>query len=122
MLAQLTTLKARLGLDSFIIPHEDEHQNEYLPDANERLAWVSGFTGSAGAAIVFQDRAILFAEGMIGRSALNWQVGNAKFFSPVGPDETLTFSLTPKPSGAIAFTVRAADRDVAAGSLTPPAP
>ena len=72
--------------------------------------------------VVLLDRAILFAEGMIGRSALNWQVGNAKFFSPVGPDETLTFSLTPKPSGAIAFTVRAADRDVAAGSLTPPAP
>ncbi|MDI7775266.1 aminopeptidase P family protein [Asticcacaulis sp. EMRT-3] len=51
------------GLDAFIVPHEDEHQNEYLPDANERLAWVSGFTGSAGAAIIFMDRAILFADG-----------------------------------------------------------
>ena len=53
----------KLGLDGFIVPHEDEHQNEYLPDANERLAWVSGFTGSAGAAIIFMDRAILFADG-----------------------------------------------------------
>ncbi|EGF93379.1 metallopeptidase family M24 family protein [Asticcacaulis biprosthecium C19] len=53
----------RLGLDGFIVPHEDEHQNEYLPDANERLAWVSGFTGSAGSAIVFLDRAILYADG-----------------------------------------------------------
>lgn len=52
-----------LGLDGFIVPHEDEHQNEYLPDANERLAWVSGFTGSAGAAIIFMDRAILYADG-----------------------------------------------------------
>ena len=52
-----------LGLDGFLIPHEDEHQNEYLPDANERLAWVSGFTGSAGAAIVFTDRAVLYADG-----------------------------------------------------------
>jgi Xaa-Pro aminopeptidase len=53
----------RLGLDGFIVPHEDEHQNEYLPDANERLAWVSGFTGSAGAAIVFMDKAVLYADG-----------------------------------------------------------
>jgi Xaa-Pro aminopeptidase len=51
------------GLDGFIVPHEDEHQNEYLPDANERLAWVSGFTGSAGAAIIFMDRAVLYADG-----------------------------------------------------------
>jgi Xaa-Pro aminopeptidase len=53
----------RLGLDGFIVPHEDEHQNEYLPDANERLAWVSGFTGSAGAGLVLMERAILYADG-----------------------------------------------------------
>ncbi|MDC7684062.1 aminopeptidase P family protein [Asticcacaulis sp. BYS171W] len=57
--AQLTAL----GLDGLLVPHEDEHQNEYLPDANERLAWVSGFTGSAGAAVVMQDSATLFADG-----------------------------------------------------------
>ena len=34
---------AKQGLDGFLIPHEDEHQNEYLPDANERLAWATGF-------------------------------------------------------------------------------
>jgi len=61
--AALRTEMNKLGLDGFIVPHEDEHQNEYLPDANERLAWVSGFTGSAGAAIIFVDRAILFADG-----------------------------------------------------------
>jgi Xaa-Pro aminopeptidase len=55
-------LKAQ-GLDGFIVPHEDEHQNEYLPEANERLAWVSGFTGSAGAAIIMQNCAVLFADG-----------------------------------------------------------
>ena len=54
---------AKQGLDGFLIPHEDEHQNEYLPDANERLAWATGFTGSAGAAVVFQDRASLFTDG-----------------------------------------------------------
>ncbi|MFT4074055.1 MAG: aminopeptidase P family protein [Asticcacaulis sp.] len=61
--AALRAEMRKLGLDGFIVPHEDEHQNEYLPDANERLAWVSGFTGSAGAAIIFMDRAILFADG-----------------------------------------------------------
>ena len=44
------------GLDGFLIPHEDEHQNEYLPDANERLAWATGFTGSAGAAVVMAEQ------------------------------------------------------------------
>ena len=64
--SNVASLRAQMkaqGLDGFIVPHEDEHQNEYLPDANERLAWVSGFTGSAGAAIIFMDRAVLFADG-----------------------------------------------------------
>ncbi|MEI9905561.1 MAG: aminopeptidase P family protein [Asticcacaulis sp.] len=61
--ALLRAQMKRMGLDGFIVPHEDEHQNEYLPDANERLAWVSGFTGSAGAAIVFMDKAFLYADG-----------------------------------------------------------
>jgi Xaa-Pro aminopeptidase len=52
-----------MNLDGFYVPHDDEYQNEYLPDANERLAWVSGFTGSFGNAFVFADRAILFADG-----------------------------------------------------------
>lgn len=54
---------SRQGLDGFYVPHDDEYQNEYLPDANERLAWVSGFTGSFGSAFVFTDRAVLFADG-----------------------------------------------------------
>lgn len=69
--------------------------------------------------VVLLDRAILFAEEMLGQPGLNWQVGNAKFFSPVLPEQALTFVLDSKPSGAISFTVRAAERDVASGSLTP---
>ena len=53
----------RQGLDGFLIPHEDEHQNEYLPEANERLAWATGFTGSAGAAVVLTDQAAVFSDG-----------------------------------------------------------
>ena len=51
------------GLDGFFIPLEDEHQNEYLPAANDRLAWLTGFTGSAGAAVVLKDRAAVFVDG-----------------------------------------------------------
>lgn len=72
--------------------------------------------------VVLLDRAILFAEELLGRPGLNWQVGNAKFFSPVGPEEALTFTLQTKNSGAIAFAVHSAERDVASGSLTPPPP
>ena len=62
----LPLVRARLaeqGLDGFLVPHEDEHQNEYLPEANDRLAWLCGFTGSAGAAVVLSDRAAVFADG-----------------------------------------------------------
>lgn len=54
---------AKQGLDGLLVPHEDEHQNEYLPDANERLAWVTGFTGSAGAGVVFANSATVFVDG-----------------------------------------------------------
>lgn len=71
--------------------------------------------------VVLLDQAILYAQQVAGRAVDAWQIGNAKFLSPVGPGETLVFSLAPTPRGAIAFTVRAADRDVASGSLTPAA-
>ncbi len=54
---------AEQGLDGLLVPHEDEHQNEYLPAANDRLAWLTGFTGSAGAGVVMADRAAVFADG-----------------------------------------------------------
>jgi Xaa-Pro aminopeptidase len=56
------TLKA-MELDGVYIPHDDEYQNEYLPACYERLAWATGFTGSAGAAFVFQKTAIVFVDG-----------------------------------------------------------
>jgi Xaa-Pro aminopeptidase len=53
----------RQGLDGFLVPHEDEHNNEYLPAANDRLAWATGFTGSAGAAVILRDKAAIFVDG-----------------------------------------------------------
>ena len=46
-------LKSR-KLKGFLVPHSDEHQDEFLPPSAERLRWLTGFTGSAGAAIVLE--------------------------------------------------------------------
>jgi Xaa-Pro aminopeptidase len=59
----LRTELARRGLTGFIVPRADRHQNEYVPAADERLAWLTGFTGSAGAAVVLMERAALFVDG-----------------------------------------------------------
>jgi Xaa-Pro aminopeptidase len=55
-------LKAR-ELDGFLVPHSDEHQNEFLPPSAERLQWLTGFSGSAGTAIVLEAAAVLFVDG-----------------------------------------------------------
>ncbi len=54
---------AKQGLDGFIVPHSDEFQNEYLPPSAERLAWLTGFTGSAGVAVVLAETAAVFTDG-----------------------------------------------------------
>lgn len=63
---RLTRLRARLaaeGLDGFLVPRADEHQGEYVPKAAERLAWLTGFTGSAGTCVVLGDEAAVFVDG-----------------------------------------------------------
>ncbi|WP_408904321.1 M24 family metallopeptidase [Neoroseomonas soli] len=63
---RLAALRARLaeaGVQGFIVPRADEHLGEYVPPSGERLAWLTGFTGSAGMAIVLPDRAAVFTDG-----------------------------------------------------------
>ena len=63
---RLAALRARLkaqGLDGFIVPRADEFQGEYVPPRSERLSWLTGFTGSAGACVVLADKAAVFADG-----------------------------------------------------------
>src|SRR5215467_2939070 len=62
-LAALRAELKRRGLDGFIVPRADRYQNEYVPPRAERLAWLTGFTGSAGTAIVLADRAAIFVDG-----------------------------------------------------------
>src|SRR4051795_10780594 len=61
--AALRTELARRGLTGFLAPRADRHQNEYVPASEERLAWLSGFTGSAGSLIVLDRTAVLFVDG-----------------------------------------------------------
>lgn len=63
---RVTALRSRfaeLGIDGFLVPRADEYQGEYVPASAERLAWLSGFTGSAGVALVMQEQAIVFVDG-----------------------------------------------------------
>jgi Xaa-Pro aminopeptidase len=87
--ARAAALRARLrevGLSGFIVPRSDEHQGEYVPKSAERLAWLTGFSGSAGTAVVLADKAAIFVDG---RYTL--QVGDqvdTAVFAPVSILET----------------------------------
>src|ERR1700736_775708 len=54
---------ARRKLTGFVIPRADQQQNEYVPPSEERLAWLTGFTGSAGLAMVLTQTAAVFVDG-----------------------------------------------------------
>jgi Xaa-Pro aminopeptidase len=62
-LVALREVLLALGVDGFLVPRSDEHLGEYVPANAERLAWLTGFTGSAGLAIVLSERAAVFTDG-----------------------------------------------------------
>lgn len=61
--AKLRAEMARLGIDGFLVPRADEHQGEYVPPSAQRLGWLTGFTGSAGVALILQENAVIFVDG-----------------------------------------------------------
>ena len=61
--AKLRALMAKARLDAVLVPRSDEHQGEYVAKCAERLAWLTGFTGSAGLAVVGRAAAALFVDG-----------------------------------------------------------
>lgn len=67
--------------------------------------------------VVLLDRAVLLAAELTGQATETLRIGNAKFLSPAGPGEALRFAFTPS-AGGLQFTIRAPDRDIAAGSLS----
>lgn len=62
-LAKLRKWMGKNKIDVVLVPHNDEQRNEYLPKCAERLACITGFTGSAGTAIIMKNKAILFVDG-----------------------------------------------------------
>ena len=62
-LAALRAEMAREGLAAFVVPRSDAHQGEYVAPRDERLAWLTGFTGSAGFAVALAEEAAVFIDG-----------------------------------------------------------
>ena len=83
--ALLRDLLAKEGVRGCVVPMADEFQNEYVPIPAQRLAWLSGFSGSAGTIVVLDDKAAIFVDG---RYTL--QVGdqvNTDVFETLGHDK-----------------------------------
>ena len=51
------------SLDAVIVPSNDEFMNEYVPQYARKLEWITGFSGSAGTAIILKDKAVFFTDG-----------------------------------------------------------
>lgn len=85
-LAALRAELARLGIDGVLVPRADAHQGEYVAPRDERLQWLTGFTGSAGFCIVLPDVAGVFIDGRY-RTQVKSQVDLARF-TPVNWPET----------------------------------
>lgn len=81
--ARVAALRAAfdaLGIDGFLVPRADEYQGEYVPACAERLAWLTGFTGSAGVALVTRTQAVVLVDGRY-TTQLAEQVDSAVFLA-----------------------------------------
>lgn len=85
--AALREAMAAAGVDAFLVPRADAHQGENVAPRDERLAWLTGFTGSAGFAIVARDRAVVFVDGRY-RLQVQGQVDGGVFEVRRIPDDT----------------------------------
>jgi Xaa-Pro aminopeptidase len=82
-LAALREELARQNLSGFVIPRADQQQNEYVAPSEERLAWLTGFTGSAGQAVVLPHEAALFVDGRYTLQAAKQVDGKAWRIEPL---------------------------------------
>ncbi|MGF7161371.1 Xaa-Pro aminopeptidase [Rhodoligotrophos appendicifer] len=86
------------GLHGFIVPRSDEHQGEYVADYAERLRWLTGFSGSAGMAIILVDQAVIFVDGRYTiqvREQVDLSVVEPKHLIDEPPSEWLRRTLRP---------------------------
>lgn len=85
-LSALRKAMAEAGVDAFLVPRADKHQGEWVPARDERLAWLTGFTGSAGFAAVTAEKAGVFIDGRY-RIQVKDQIA-LEVFTPVHWPET----------------------------------
>ncbi len=100
-LAKLRKELSEHGLNGFLVPHADEHMGEYLPERAERLAWLTGFTGSAGSAVILEDQAAIFVDGRY-TLQVRQQI-EVSAFTPIASADT-------KPEEWLAENVKKGDR------------
>jgi Xaa-Pro aminopeptidase len=86
-LAALRAVLQKADVQGFIVPRADVHQGEYVAERDQRLQWLTGFTGSAGLCVVLPDVAGVFVDGRY-RTQVKSQVDLAHF-TPVDWPETL---------------------------------
>jgi len=80
---------ARLELSGLILPRADRHQNEYVPPSEERLAWLTGFTGSAAMLVVLADEAVLITDG-------RYETQSAQQLAAAGVDASIEIGPAPR--------------------------
>ena len=89
---------ARRGLDGFVVPLADEHQGEFVAPRAQRLAWLTGFNGSAGLAVVLADKAAIFVDGRY-TLQLETEIDASRFaprhIAEQPPDEWIAAELPP---------------------------
>src|ERR1700750_313261 len=88
---------ARRKLTGFVIPRADQQQNEYVAPSEERLAWLTGFTGSAGLAVVLTKEAAVFVDGRYTLQAAKQVDGKAWKIETVGdppPENSLVYNIS----------------------------
>jgi len=100
-LAALREELARRKLTGFVVPRADQQQNEYVPPSEERLAWLTGFTGSAGLAVVLPQEAVVFVDGRYTLQAAK-QVDATAW--------TVESLIDPPPESWVAARMKAGDR------------
>jgi Xaa-Pro aminopeptidase len=94
--AALRSTFRKYQIDGYLVPRADRHQNEYVAPADERLAWLSGFTGSAGLAIILRRQAVLFIDGrytLAVQSQIDPEVFEPVALAQISPDRWLETKL-----------------------------
>jgi Xaa-Pro aminopeptidase len=101
--ARLALLRAELAtrqLDGFVVPLSDEHMSEYVGGYAQRLAWLTGFGGSAGAAVVLADKAAMFVDGRYTLQVRDQVDGAHWSYESVPQTSTAEWLKTHAPQGA----------------------